>query len=108
MSNALAVTSKNFEQEVLLCETPVLVDFFATWCGPCRALAPAVDQIAQERAGRVKVCKCDVDQAPGVAADYGVMSVPTLILFKQARPVLTLVGARPKDVLLDAIDMAIA
>ena len=108
MSSAIAVTSQNFEQEVVRADTPVLVDFFATWCGPCRALSPAVDAIAEERAGKLKVCKCDIDQAPDLASRFGVQSVPTLILFKGGQGVETLIGAQPKSRLLATIDRHLA
>ncbi len=108
MSSAIAVTSQNFEQEVVRADTPVLVDFFATWCGPCRALSPTVDAIAEERAGKLKVCKCDIDQAPDLASRFGVQSVPTLILFKGGQGVETLIGAQPKSRLLATIDRHLA
>ena len=85
-----------FRSEVLESEKPVLVDFFATWCGPCRMVSPIVDEIAAERADTLKVVKVDVDEAPSVAAAYGVMSIPTLIVFKGGEPVNTQVGAVPK------------
>ena len=104
MSNVKALTAKDFEQEVLLSEDPVLIDFFATWCGPCRALAPTVDEIAEERAGKLRVLKCDIDQQPDLANRFGIMSVPTLVLIKEGRTVETMVGAQPKSRLLAAID----
>ena len=104
MSNVKALTAKNFEQEVLLSEDPVLIDFFATWCGPCRALAPTVDEIAEERAGKLRVLKCDIDQQPDLANRFGIMSVPTHVLIKEGRTVETMVGAQPKSRLLAAID----
>ncbi len=104
MSNVKALTAKDFEQEVLLSEDPVLIDFFATWCGPCRALAPTVDEIAEERAGKLRVLKCDIDQQPDLANRFGIMSVPTLVLIKEGRTVETMVGAQPKARLLAAID----
>ena len=104
MSNVKALTAKDFEQEVLLSEDPVLIDFFATWCGPCRALAPTVDEIAEERAGKLRVLKCDIDQQPDLANRFGIMSVPALVLIKEGRTVETMVGAQPKSRLLAAID----
>ena len=89
-------TEQNFEEEVLKSEIPVLVDFWATWCGPCRMVAPIVAQIAEEQEGVVKVGKVDVDEQPGLAARFGVMSIPTLIVFKDGEAVNTAVGARPK------------
>ena len=85
-----------FRSEVLESDKPVLVDFFATWCGPCRMVSPIVDEIAAERADTLKVVKVDVDEAPSVAAAYGVMSIPTLMVFKGGEPVNTQVGAVPK------------
>jgi len=85
-----------FRSEVLESDKPVLVDFFATWCGPCRMVSPIVDEIAAERADTLKVVKVDVDEAPSVAAAYRVMSIPTLMVFKGGEPVNTQVGAVPK------------
>jgi thioredoxin 1 len=104
MSASATLTAANFDEEVLLSETPVLVDFFATWCGPCRSLAPTIAQIEQERAGKLRVLTCDIDQQPALAERFSVMGVPTLMLFKGGRVVETLVGARPKAQLLAAID----
>ena len=86
----------NFEAEVLKSEIPVLVDFWATWCGPCRMLAPTIAQIAEEKAGQVKVCKLDVDEVPSVAQKYGISSIPTLIVFKNGTVVRSSVGVQPK------------
>lgn len=104
MSNVKALTAQDFEKEVLLSEDPVLIDFFATWCGPCRMLSPVVDEIAEERAGKLRVLKCDIDQQPDLANRFDVMSVPTLVLIKGGRTVETMVGAQPKARLLAAID----
>lgn len=95
--SAVAVTGENFKQEVTESELPVLVDFFAVWCGPCKLVSPIVDQLAGEYAGKVKVCKVDVDQAQDLASEYGVMSVPTLVFFKGGEKVNQVVGALPKD-----------
>ena len=86
----------NFEAEVLKSDIPVLVDFWATWCGPCRMLAPTIAQIAEEKAGQVKVCKLDVDEVPSVAQKYGISSIPTLIVFKNGAVVRSSVGVQPK------------
>ena len=86
----------NFESEVLKSEIPVLVDFWATWCGPCRMLAPTVAKIAEEREEQVKVCKLDVDEVPAVAQQYGISSIPTLMVFKNGAVVNTIVGVQPK------------
>jgi thioredoxin 1 len=103
MSNAAAVTDTNFEQEVLKASIPVLVDFWAPWCGPCRAIAPTVDEIAGEQAGRVKVVKLNTDESPDTAMKYQVMSIPTLLLFKNGQPVERVVGAMPKPALMNRI-----
>ena len=98
------ISSAEFQSKVLQATEPVLVDFFATWCGPCKMLAPTLDAVAAEVAGRANVYKVDVDQSPDVAAQYGVMSVPTLILFKGGQPVKQMVGAQPKPALLALFD----
>jgi thioredoxin 1 len=95
---ANVVTEQTFENEVLGSEQPVLVDFWAEWCGPCHAIAPVLDQIAAER-DELKVVKLNIDEQPAVAQRYGVMSIPTLILFKEGEPVAAAVGAMPKSML---------
>lgn len=103
MSNALAVTDQSFDNEVLQSSTPVLVDFWATWCGPCRAIAPMVDEIATEYSGRLKVTKVDVDTNPDVSARYAVRSIPSLLLFKNGRLIEQIIGAPSKQHLLQKI-----
>jgi thioredoxin 1 len=92
---------KNFEQEVLKATGTVLVDFTATWCGPCKILAPIVEQLADEFAGKLKVGKCDVDQAPGVAAKYGVRSVPTVMVFQAGEKKAQHIGLTKREKLLE-------
>ena len=108
MSAYVMVTSQNFEQEVLQSDIPVLVDFFATWCGPCRMLGPVLEEIAVEKAGQLKVCKCDIDQEPALASQFGIMSVPTMIVFKGGQGVQTLMGSQPKARLLAALEPYLA
>jgi thioredoxin 1 len=104
MSAAAAVTTADFDREVLESEVPVLVDFWAVWCSPCRMIAPTVDAVAEEYAGRAKVVKLNVDDSPDIAGRYGVQSIPTLILFKGGQPVDRLVGGQnTKQVIGDAI-----
>ncbi len=95
MSAVQSVTTTDFDQEVLQSEVPVLVDFWAAWCGPCRAIAPHVDAVAEEYAGKAKVVKLNVDDAPEIAGRYGVQSIPTLIVFKGGQKVGEMVGAGP-------------
>ena len=91
----ITITKENFAQEVLQSEKPVLLDFWASWCGPCRMLSPIVDEVAEER-GDVKVGKVNVDEQPELAGQFGVMSIPTLLVFEQGKLVRQAVGARPK------------
>ena len=100
----LLITQNNFKTEVLDSKTPVLVDFWASWCGPCRMLTPVVDQIAQEKEGLLKVAKINVDDEPQLAAQFGVMSIPTLMLFRDGRPVSKSVGVRPKQFILSMLE----
>ena len=104
MANALAATDQNFEAEVLNSDVPVLVDFWATWCGPCKAVAPVLDEIAGEYSGKLKVAKVDVDQNPAVAGRYGIRSIPSLFLFKNGQVVEQIVGALPKTVIVKKIE----
>ena len=97
MATPTVVTDETFNQEVLKSDTPTLVDFWAVWCGPCRMVAPVVDEIAREQVGKLKVMKLDVDENQSTAMAYGVMSIPTLILFKDGQPVERIVGFRPKS-----------
>ena len=98
----ITITKENFAQEVLQSEKPVLLDFWASWCGPCRILSPIVDEVAEER-GDVKVGKVNVDEQPELAGEFGVMSIPTLLVFEQGKLVRQAVGARPKASVLDLL-----
>lgn len=100
MANTIDVTTSSFDQDVLKSEKTVLVDFWATWCGPCKMVAPVLDEIAGENTEKLTVAKLDIDANPEVARDYQVMSVPTLILFSGGKPVKQIVGAKPKAALL--------
>lgn len=104
MKNVIELSDAEFEREVLSSNTPVLVDFYATWCGPCKMLAPVVEQLAQEYAGRVKFAKLDVDNGPGTAAKYGITGVPTLLLFRGGQVVETIVGLTSPRNLKAALD----
>ena len=107
MSKPIALTDDNFEKEVLKSETPVLVDFWAGWCGPCLTIAPSVEEIASEYQGKIKVGKVDVDQNRGTAAAYGIRSIPTLLIFKNGKVVDSLIGAVPKNSILELIQKQI-
>jgi len=99
-ANTVTVTDASFAEDVLNSDKPVLVDFWATWCGPCRMVAPVLEEIAGEHPDKITVAKLDVDANPTVARDYQVLSIPTLILFKGGEPVKQIVGAKPKAALL--------
>lgn len=99
-------TSDNFEEEVLKSDLPVLVDMFATWCGPCKMMAPVVAQLAEEYEGTVKVGKLDIDQNVDIVAQYKIMSVPTFLVIKDGEVVAKLIGAVSKEELVEAIDQA--
>ena len=98
----VTITKENFEQEVLQSAKPVLLDFWASWCGPCRMLSPVVDEVAEERTD-VKVGKVNVDEQPELAGQFGVMSIPTLLVFEQGKLARQAVGARPKASVLDLL-----
>lgn len=104
MSSALEVKESSFEAEVLNASTPVLVDFWAEWCGPCRMLAPVVDQIAAEFVNRVKVVKVDVDSNPALAAKFGIRGIPTLLLLKNGQVVERIVGVQPKPAIAEKLN----
>ncbi len=108
MSKPIAIDDSNFDQIVLQAETPVLVDFWAAWCGPCRLVAPLVEELAEEYEGKISFAKLDVDQNPKMASKYGVMSIPTLLIFKKGEPVSNIVGFRPKAELKRSLDAALS
>ena len=102
--NVMELSNENFEAEALKTELPVLVDFWAEWCGPCRMVAPTVAALANEYTGKIKFCKLNVDNAREVAAKYGIRSIPTLMIFKGGVVKDTIVGAQPKDSLKAFLD----
>ena len=107
MSEPVVVSDSDFDQVVLQAEKPVLVDFWAAWCGPCRMIAPIVDELAEEYEGKISFTKLDVDQNPKTANNYGVMTIPTLLIFKKGKPVSNMVGLRSKADLKKNLDEAI-
>ena len=106
-ADILTITDDNFQTEVLASDTPVLIDFWAAWCGPCRAIAPAVEQLAKEYKGKVKVGKLDIDAHQNVPEKYGIMSIPTLILFKNGQVADRIVGSVPKSKLDEMVQEAL-
>jgi thioredoxin 1 len=107
MAKALAVSDSNFDQEVLKSDTPVLVDFWAEWCGPCRIIGPVVEELAGEYDGKAKITKLNVDENPQVSMKYGIRSIPSLLIFKNGEVVDQIVGAVPKNVLKKQLDAQI-
>lgn len=100
----IILIEQNFDSEVLSSELPVLVDFWATWCGPCKMLAPIVEELAEEYKGRIKVCKADVDAVPALAIRFGIESIPTLLLFKDGKLLDTSIGYKKKEQLAAMLD----
>lgn len=107
MSKPMEVNDSTFDQVVLKAKTPVLVDFWAAWCGPCRMVAPVVEELAGEYEGKVTVAKLNVDENPKTASQFGIMSIPTLIIFKNGSPLSNIVGFRPKAELKRSLDAAL-
>jgi thioredoxin 1 len=104
---SLSLTDQNFETEVLNSETPVLVDFWAEWCPPCKIISPIVDELASEYSGKIKIGKVNVDEN-SVSQNYNVMSIPTLLIFKNGQPIKSIIGAKPKEAIKKEIDEALA
>jgi thioredoxin 1 len=101
-----AVTNQTFDTEVIQSETPVIVDFWAEWCGPCHAVSPVLDRIAEEREGELRVVKVNIDEEQELAMRYGVASIPTMILFKDGEPAAAAIGAQPKGAIERSLGLA--
>ncbi len=108
MAHPIALTDDSFENEVLKSDKPVVVDFWATWCAPCRMIAPVIEEMAKEYDGQAKICKMDVDANPVVASKFGIMSIPSVLYFKNGQLVDKVVGAVPKSQLVSKLQGAIA
>jgi thioredoxin 1 len=104
MGKYITATEANFKSEVLESSTPVLVDFWAEWCGPCKMIAPAIEQLAEEFDGKAKIVKLNVDEHPAIAGEYGIRSIPTLLFFRDGKVVEQLVGAAPKGALAEKLN----
>ncbi|HEY3207188.1 MAG TPA: thioredoxin [Gaiellaceae bacterium] len=101
-----AVTESSFEQEVLQSDKPVIVDFWAEWCGPCHAVSPVLDKIAEERGGELRLVKVNIDEEPALAQKYGIVSIPTIVLFKSGEPAAAAIGAQPKSAIERSLGLA--
>ena len=106
MSDVVHFSDDNFAAEVLQSDRPVLVDFWATWCGPCRQIAPMIEELAAEYQGTVKVGKLNIDESPGIAQEYKVFSIPTLVVFQNGQDVQRFIGVQPKAKIKEALDSA--
>ena len=107
MAKPLTLTDQNFESEVLTSDVPVLVDFWAEWCGPCKMIAPSVEELANEYEGKAKIGKLDVDNNQGIASKYGIRSIPSLLIFKGGEVVEQIVGAVPKNQIQSKLDASL-
>ena len=108
MADPIVLTDDNFESEVLESDRPVLVDFWAAWCGPCRMVAPIVEELVGEYDGRAKVCKLDVESAQKTAQEYGIRSIPTLLIFREGRVADQVIGAVPKSQITEKLDAVLS
>ncbi len=108
MGKPIEITDANFEQEVVNSDVPVLIDFWAVWCGPCKVIAPVVEEIASEYEGKLKVGKLDVDNNPNTAVKYGVRSIPTLLIFNDGQVSDQLIGALPKAQIVDRLEKVVS
>ena len=108
MAHPIAITDDSFEDEVIKSDTPVIVDFWAEWCGPCKMIAPMVDELAEEFDGKIKFAKMDVDSNTQTPMKFGIRGIPTLIIFNEGKPVEQVVGAVPKSVLKKKLETALA
>ncbi|MFL2677615.1 MAG: thioredoxin [Dehalococcoidia bacterium] len=104
MSNVIEFNDSNFDSEVVKSDKPVLVDFWAEWCGPCKMIAPSVEKISEEYSDKLKVGKLDVDSNPNISSTFGIRSIPTLLIFKNGAPVDQIVGAVSKEVIASKVD----
>ena len=102
--NVIVVSAENFDSEVLQSDVPVLVDFWAPWCGPCRMIAPLIDELSREYEGKIKAVKLNTDESPSVATEYGIRSIPTVMIFKGGEKMDTVIGAVPKSTLTSTIE----
>jgi len=108
MSKEITLNDSNFQEEVIGSKIPVLVDFWAAWCAPCRLVAPIVEEIAEDYDGKIKVCKLDTEESPTLAGQYGIISIPTLLIFKDGKPVDQIIGAVPKGTITKKLDAVLS